>query len=71
MLIMAAYVNDVCRLSMGVGSCLAFVQCFRSLEVLALRPGWAAEGGTCRSVGLSYLPKFWDVFGFKTLRGKY
>ena len=68
---MPAYVNDVCRLSMGMGSCLAFVQCFRPLEVLALRPGWAAEGGTSRSVGLSFLRKFWDVFGFKTLRGKY
>ena len=62
MLIMPAYVNDVCRLSMGVGSCLAFVQCFRSLEVLTLRPGWAAEGGTSRSVGLSFLTKFFGTF---------
>ena len=62
MLIMAAYVNDVCRLSMGVGSCLAFVQCFRSLEVLTLRHGWAAEGGTSRSVGLSFLTKFFETF---------
>ena len=61
MLIMPAYVNDVCRLSMGVGSCLAFVQCFRSLEVLTLRPGWAAEGGTSRSVDLSFLTKFLEL----------
>ena len=59
---MPAYVNDVRRLSMGVGSRLAFVQCFRSLEVLTLRPGWAAEGGTSRSVGLSFLTKFFGTF---------